>query len=195
MKFELADKDIIRKKSLVIWCAVALTLVLDLFSKHLALVHLKAPDAPIELAGGKVIEIIPGFLNLRYAFNTGGAFSMMTDHVALLTVLAGCALAILIFWVYTNSMRNPLVWLAFGMIIGGAIGNLGDRILRGGVVDFIDACWRNYHWPTFNIADSAICVGMGFIVYFSIFLHEEKDVPEINSKDSGKPSTQPQSNQ
>lgn len=118
-------------------------------------------------------EVIPGFFNIVYVTNTGAAFSMLADvdspwrHYFFLIV--GIA-AIIGLTVASYSMRKESSWypIAFGLIAGGAIGNLIDRIRVGAVVDFLDVYIGNYHWPAFNIADSAICVGAITFLWISI---------------------------
>lgn len=118
-------------------------------------------------------EIIPGFFNLVYVTNTGAAFSMLADvdapwrHyfflgigvVAIISLTAGYFI-----------MRGEQRWYgpAFACIAGGAAGNLIDRVRFGAVIDFLDVYFKNYHWPAFNVADSAICIGAGIFILFSI---------------------------
>ena len=147
------------QKSLWIWVPAVVAFGMDWLTKIFALRHLAET--------GNVVIILPGCLDLRYAFNEGAAFSMLHGRFYLLTFLSLGALIFLIWWVYTSPAKSRWLWASFGIIIGGALGNLIDRIVRGGVVDFIDAYWRKYHWPTFNVADSCICVGLGIIIYLT----------------------------
>ncbi len=105
------------------------------------------------------ITIIPGCLQFIYAENRGAAFSMLYGKTGLLSVISFVAsIGIIWFWL---SLPKTEKWgrIALAMLLGGAIGNLIDRYFRGYVVDFIDAYIGESHWPTFNIADSLICVG------------------------------------
>ncbi len=109
------------------------------------------------------IPIIPGLLRFVYAENTGAAFSMLYGRVTLLGIISLVAIAGLVwFW---RQLPAGEKWgrAAVALIVSGAIGNMIDRFARGYVVDFIDAYWGQYHWPTFNIADSCICVGAGIL--------------------------------
>ncbi len=111
----------------------------------------------------RVIEIIPGFLQLRYAENPGAAFSLLDGHTGLLTAVSVVAsLALMIYWWFLPPAEK---WArgAVALILSGAVGNLIDRAGRGAVVDFIDAYIGQYHWPTFNVADSCIVVGAAIL--------------------------------
>lgn len=109
-------------------------------------------------------EVIPGFFNLVYVTNTGAAFSMLADvespwrHYFFVSISSVAIIALTIAGMRFRKVNNWYV-LAFALIAGGAAGNLVDRIRLGAVVDFLDFYVNNYHWPAFNIADSAICVG------------------------------------
>lgn len=109
-------------------------------------------------------EIIPGLFNLVYVVNKGAAFSILADvespwrHYFFLIV--GCIAIVGLTIAYMKfKVENKYYYLPIGLIVGGAIGNMIDRIRFGSVVDFLDFYFRGYHWPAFNVADSAICVG------------------------------------
>ena len=109
-------------------------------------------------------EIIPGFFNLVYVVNTGAAFSILADvdspwrHYFFLII--GCIAVVGLTIAYMKfKVENKYYYLPIGLIVGGALGNMIDRIRFGSVVDFLDFYFRGYHWPAFNVADSAICVG------------------------------------
>jgi len=114
-------------------------------------------------------EIIPGFFNLVYVVNSGAAFSFLADvnspwrHYFFVT-FAIIAVIALTWLVHSLRRESLFYWICIGLIVGGAIGNLIDRIVYGHVVDFLDFYIRDYHWPAFNIADSAICVGVGLYI-------------------------------
>lgn len=120
------------------------------------------------------IEVIPGFFRLTHIQNPGGAFGFLARHSAgmrlvvfiLLSSLAVC----LIFYFYRRTPRShPLLASALALIMGGAVGNLIDRIRFEQVVDFLDFYIGKYHWPAFNVADSAISVGIGIFIYHLVF--------------------------
>ncbi len=111
-----------------------------------------------------------GFFHIRRIHNTGAAFGLFQDHSFLLTVIAIIAvlfLLLVVFVVYRQFLflDDRLGRLTLGLILGGAIGNLLDRLLFGYVTDFIDFTV----WPAFNVADSAITVGVTLLVYAMIF--------------------------
>lgn len=120
-----------------------------------------------------VIPILPHFLNFVHSKNPGAAFGLFADSPAswktALLVVASAAL--LVFVVAMVWRSKQLAWesgVGLAMILGGALSNLADRIRFGRVVDFIDVYARSYHWPSFNLADSAIVVGAGFLIFHLI---------------------------
>jgi signal peptidase II len=146
----------------MIWWVAAIVCCLDQLTK------LWAVQA---LSTGRTITLLENFLQLSYARNQGGAAGLLSSHPQWLTLLSVVALAVIIWWARTVPPDERFARLGFGAILGGAIGNMLDRLFRGGffvgtyVVDFIDAHWYyQLHWPTFNLADSAICVGIVMVV-------------------------------
>lgn len=120
------------------------------------------------LSPGTPVSVVDGFLALTYVMNPGLAFGVLgsVPHgwrwvVALLSLGALCALAFLTFRLLPGGGSTAA--LALGLIFGGAVGNLIDRWRFGAVVDFIDVYWRAYHWPAFNVADSAISIGVALL--------------------------------
>lgn len=116
--------------------------------------HAANPDSSLEL--------IPGFLYMCHVGNKGAAFSMLQGYGILLVLLAFMALCALFLWRKSLDLKNRVMQYSFGLIVGGILGNVVDRIQLGYVVDFIDVHlgWFNYRWPAFNVADSAIFVGV-----------------------------------
>ena len=106
------------------------------------------------------------FLNLVVVWNRGVSFGMFASAGALMPwLLSGLALAVVValgFWL--RRVEHPLAGAALGLIIGGALGNVIDRVRFGAVVDFLDFHALGYHWPAFNVADSAICVGAALLL-------------------------------
>lgn len=116
------------------------------------------------------IPVIQGFFNIVSVRNPGGAFGFLAGHSTLVRtlvffVVSGFAVLAVLYFYW--STPKELKWLscAFAMILGGAAGNLVDRIRFGEVVDFLDFYYGNYHWPAFNIADSAITIGMAIFIW------------------------------
>jgi signal peptidase II len=113
------------------------------------------------------VELIQGFFNLTHVRNTGGAFGIFGGDKegigSILFVVSLIAVGVILF-LFTKAKENEKnLTLAFSLILGGAIGNLIDRLRYGEVVDFIDFYLSTYHWPAFNVADSAICIGIGLM--------------------------------
>lgn len=143
----------------------AVTLVLDLLTKWWIVG--KVMDPP------RAIEITP-FFNLVMVWNRGITFGLFGDAVWGRWAFAGLALAIvavLISWLSRASYRDTA--LALGLVIGGAIGNVIDRVRWGAVADFLDFHVAGWHWPAFNLADSAIVIGVGVLLLEALFSRRE----------------------
>ena len=111
------------------------------------------------------MEVIPSLLNLTHVKNTGVAFGMFaadgsSSATAILTILGLMALAVVGAYFWHTPKQDTLMLTSLSLILGGAVGNLLDRIAAGSVTDFIDAYIGTYHWHTFNLADSAITIGI-----------------------------------
>ncbi|MBI2814718.1 MAG: signal peptidase II [Opitutae bacterium] len=117
---------------------------------------------------GAGIEIFPGFLHLVHVGNTGAAWSMFAGASLWLGLLALGTLAAIFFWRRQLGLRSPTAQAAFGLLCGGIVGNLIDRLAHGHVIDFLDFHFGNYTYPTFNVADSGICVGVFWYVLWSL---------------------------
>lgn len=111
------------------------------------------------------IEIIPNFFYLTHVGNTGAAWSMLSGKSVLLACIATLTLGAIFFYRKTLALKMRSTQIAFGLLIGGIIGNLIDRIAYGHVVDFLDFHFGSYVYPTFNIADSGICVGVAIYLW------------------------------
>ena len=126
----------------------------------------------------KTIPVIPGFLNLTHYQNPGIAFGIFSKNSSNLTqIILMCAAigaVFIIFYFYTKADRKyPLMLAGFSLIMGGAVGNLIDRFRMSKVVDFIEVYLGSFIWPAFNIADSAITVGVVIFAYYMIFKKPE----------------------
>lgn len=118
------------------------------------------------------VTVIPGFFSLTYLHNTGAAFGMFAGQPGLFRQvffigIALVALVLLFFFQRRFAKESRWFTVSFALIAGGAIGNLIDRLRYGSVVDFLDFYIGTHHWPAFNIADSAICVGVALFVLLS----------------------------
>jgi signal peptidase II len=123
---------------------------------------------------GAEIPIIPGFFSLVHASNTGAAFSMFTGNNFFFVGLAIVALAVIVFLLIRDQRtRRPhqrltnITKISLGLLAAGILGNLTDRILRGAVTDFLHFYVREYAWPSFNVADSCICIAAGLLILAS----------------------------
>lgn len=120
-------------------------------------------------------SIISGFLNLIYAQNTGVAFSMLDDHGDAgrwgLSVVAFVAAALVLYFFWRTPRSDDRMMGALALLLAGIAGNVTDRMRLGFVVDFIDVQFGNWHYPTFNVADSAICIGAGLLI-LDMFLNK-----------------------
>jgi signal peptidase II len=135
--------------------------------------------AVIERSVGEreVIPVIPGLFNLINTKNSGAAFSLFAESSSpwKMVVLIGISAILLLMVIGIVWKSQRLDWLAslgLALILGGALSNLADRVRYGRVVDFVDVYYRSYHWPTFNLADSAIVVGAGFLILHVISASE-----------------------
>jgi signal peptidase II len=126
---------------------------------------------------------VTDFFNIVLVFNRGVSFGMFGEagipyqHL----VLAGIAILVtlvLLTWILRNLHDRPC--LAYGLIAGGALGNAIDRIRISAVVDFLDFHWQGYHWPAFNVADSAIFVGVVLVLLDALFVSDEKSKKRVD---------------
>jgi len=118
--------------------------------------------------------VIPGVFNITHIYNPGGAFGFMSGQSLLVRTILFLVVSTIamgfIFYFYKNTPEtHPLLASGFALIFGGAIGNMIDRIRLGTVVDFLDFSIKDLHWPAFNIADSAISIGMAIFLFHLIF--------------------------
>lgn len=149
------------KQSGIRWLLLAiLVFIVDIGSKFLVM-------NTMDYGWPNRIEILP-FFNLLYVHNYGAAFSFLNDAGGwqrwLFAAIALGVSGLLTFWMRQTPATNKLANGAYALIIGGAIGNLFDRLYHGFVVDFLDFYAGTYHWPAFNLADTAICIGAVLII-------------------------------
>jgi signal peptidase II len=148
-----------RRKYFLFSLFTVLALVLDLWTMVLARQHLR-PRGPFH---PKVI--VDGLFDLRYAENPGVAFSMLTEIPGgLLSLVALGAFGLVIVYLRKIPVEATRLHIALGLVGGGALGNLLDRLLYGKVTDFIVWKVKGHEWPAFNVADAALCIGVGLMV-------------------------------
>lgn len=143
---------------------LTLIIILDQLTKMIV-------DRTMPLHGS--IPIIEGVFNLTYVRNTGAAFGIFSrSHEAFrlpfLVLVSVAAIGFILVMIRRLGEQETGLITALAFILGGALGNLIDRILHGEVVDFLDVYWSNYHWPAFNLADSFITVGVTITLYFLV---------------------------
>lgn len=132
---------------------------------------------------GDEISIVPGFFSLVHVSNTGAAFSLLQGNNLFFIALAIVALAVVIFLLVRDRWQTDpsrrLQWttkVSLALLAAGILGNLIDRLVKGSVVDFLHFYFREYAWPSFNVADSCICVAAGLLILASF--RKQGPVPE-----------------
>lgn len=157
-------KPSIMKSPKVALPILAAILALDLETKHLARVFLSRIQS---------LAVIPNFFHLTYVENRGAAFGFLAEINArfrtpffITTSLAAIIFIAIFYWKMEGDGWTRLSLL---FIIAGALGNLIDRLRLGRVIDFLDLHWYQYHWPAFNVADMAICIGAGILIIDILF--------------------------
>ncbi|MBI9018370.1 MAG: signal peptidase II [Phycisphaerae bacterium] len=166
------------KSHLMLWPIAIIGLIADLWTKQIAL------DSQIE---GERQNIIGEWFYLTLAHNPGAAFSIASGKTAILIGFTLIAMGF-VFWLFaTSKPGQTMMHLSLGMIIGGALGNFHDRLfnVEGRVVDFIGVdlgFWPLHPWPTFNIADSLLCVGVGILMICMLKMPPEEGKEPKKSK-------------
>lgn len=117
---------------------------------------------------GTDIEVIPNFFYIIHVGNTGAAWSMFSGFPVMLALLALATLGAIFFWRASLGLKDRFTQICFGLLCGGIVGNLLDRLVHKHVIDFIDLHFGTYIYPTFNVADSAICVGVILYIWQSL---------------------------
>lgn len=142
-----------------------IVVILDQITKVLAVKHLAAGPVPV----------LPVF-SLVLVHNKGVSFGMFNDAgqtgPMILTIVE--VIIAVFFAAWLAKIDNKYLGIAIGAVIGGAIGNVIDRVRIGAVIDFLDFHLGNLHWPAFNVADSAICVGIAFVVLDGLFFERKR---------------------
>lgn len=162
----------LKPKWVILVVLTTLVIVLDQWTKYLVLEHFRH---------GETLSVISGFFSLTYIKNTGAAFGILATadpafRVPFFVIVPLAAL-VAIGMIFRKLPPNDLkLSTALSLVIGGAIGNLIDRVQLGFVVDFLDFHWKyKYHFPAFNVADSAICVGVAILMLDLAFQPDESN--------------------
>lgn len=143
----------------------AIVLIADQLTKLAIVAHLPFPTYG---EGHGAITVIRDFFYIVHVGNTGAAWSMFSGQSVLLAIFALVTLAAIVIWRHALGLRERRSQLCFGLLCGGIVGNVIDRLAYGHVVDFIDLHFGSYVYPTFNVADSGICVGVVFYLWHSL---------------------------
>jgi signal peptidase II len=154
---------LLKNKYLKVGSSVGIVLVLDQITKYFIQTHVRLNDS---------IAVVPGFFNITHVRNRGAAFGILSTlpefwrsaFFITVTLVAVAAISALII-----KTHERLLVYAFSLIAGGAIGNVVDRIRYGEVVDFIQWYVKSYYWPSFNVADSAISIGVVLLAFEMLF--------------------------
>ena len=141
----------------------AIIVAADQYTKHIIATTFMPEESRI---------VIPHVVYLTYVQNTHGAFGLFGSHPLLLAAFASAVLIGFFIWYRSTGSAGMTTHIAFGLILGGAIGNIADRMRLSYVVDFIDFRW----WPVFNVADSAISIGV-VLLLVRMLIHEKKVLP------------------
>ena len=157
-------------KNKFLWVGIIITavLVLDQVTKHLIETRVRLYE---------IIVVIPGFFNVTHVRNKGAAFSLFSgapDSFRSIFFISVTLIALAVLAVLVWKTRERLLLIAFSLIAGGAVGNLIDRVRYGEVVDFIQWYVKSYYWPSFNVADSAISIGVTLLAVDLLFKKEQK---------------------
>ncbi len=134
---------------------------------------------------GARIPVIPGIFDLTYVTNTGAAWGMLSNNSGLLLIISVAVFVLITCFLRYICEGWTERYYALLLVMSGIIGNSIDRIFRGAVVDFLRFHWKNWEWPSFNLADCAICVGVAIFVISSLFRPEQK-------KDADAPADEPE---
>jgi len=151
----------------LLWIIAVTVFVADQSSK--LWIVARVPFDPFHSHGpGNDIEVIRSFFYIIHVGNTGAAWSMFSGRSVTLALLAAGTLIAIYFWRHTLGLKHRLTQVCFGLLCGGIFGNLLDRLVHKHVIDFIDLHFGTYVYPTFNVADSAICVGVLLYLWQSL---------------------------
>jgi signal peptidase II len=154
-----------KSKYILLISLAGFTVVLDQITKLLITGMLELHEA---------MEIVPNFFNLTYVRNTGAAFGLLSRapesfRIPFFIIIPLIALTVIILIFKKTKETELLMITSLSLILGGAIGNFIDRVRFGYVVDFADLHWFNkYHWPAFNIADTAIVIGVALLIFYTL---------------------------
>jgi signal peptidase II len=134
------------------------------------------------MAVGQSFRILGDIFKLTHVENAGIAFGIQVASPLLFTLLSAAACAVIVYYLFSHKKEDPGTQTAMAVILGGALGNLLDRVLYGKVADFLDFGFGNTRWPVFNLADSAVVVGMALLFFFSFRLSRKTGTQEQHAE-------------
>jgi signal peptidase II len=166
----LSSSSFFRRGTLLFAGITTTVIALDQWTKYLARTYLLGPDG----AGPRSIPLLGEYIRLTYVENRGAAFGLLQDQTTFFILVGLVVIAVIVLSYRQIKEPSWSLNLALGLQMGGALGNLVDRIRYGYVVDFFDLTV----WPVFNIADSAICVGVGLLAWNMLFPRQNVEQSE-----------------
>ena len=129
---------------------------------------------------GESIPVWTNFFNITYVGNTGAAWGLFPGQNKALIILSIVTIIVMFVFRRSFAISEPLQKVSVGLILGGIFGNLIDRVVHNQVIDFLDFYWNGNHWPAFNVADSAICVGAFLYILTALWQPKPKTPPATN---------------
>lgn len=183
----------LKGKNLILAATVPLVVIADQVTKALAVSYLR-PLFTEDHPSDRFVSVIDGFFRLKYAENAGAAWGLLrnaspTFRIPFFIIVSLLAIGLIVWFFRRIEPHKKLLPLAVSLVLGGALGNLVDRVRMGKVVDFVD--WfitvggEEKHWPTFNVADAAITVGVALLI-IEMFIGYKKEPKEAEPTESGK---------
>ena len=184
----------LKGKNLLLAVTVPLVVIADQVTKVLAVSYLRPLVAELQ-PSDRFDSVIDGFFRLKYAENPGAAWGLLrnaspTFRIPFFIIVSLLAIGLIVWFFRRIEPHKKLLPLAVSLVLGGALGNLVDRVRMGKVVDFVD--WfitiggEEKHWPTFNVADAAITVGVVLLI-LEMFIGYKKEPEEDGPAESGQP--------
>ncbi len=171
----------VRRRNILFTVTAVVAIFLDQWTKVLA-------RANLPLDSWQSVTVIDGFFNLRLSLNSGVAFGMMQNlpgRRIILSIVGLAALGLVFHYLRQTGPRQTRMHLALGLVAGGAVGNLIDRIAAGKVTDFIVWYYKSHEWPAFNVADAALVVGV-ILMALEMLLEKRHAAPAEAAGDGAK---------
>ncbi len=166
-----------RRPLYLFWFCAAVLLSADVVTKLVVL-------RTLELGGPRVF-VLGDVVCLRHIRNSGGLFGLLPGNASYFAVVSVIAVVAILWVLYRSRHRERLQQIALGMVMGGALGNLLDRVRLGGVVDFIDVGIGVHRWPTFNIADTGVSVGVSLLILWLFLTERRREQASEGKADAG----------